>query len=165
MSGIDPSTLSLEMLIQTSDKSRLIGEAVRTQLSKNLGIEVKLQPFEHRAFRAQLDLQTYPLFQLQWSADYPDAENFLSVFLPDSGNNRTGWKNPAYSVVMHEAADTRAPAPRARKFEQADELLVDRDVVIVPLYHSRLSALVSRRSKGVRLSPMNYLFLREVSVD
>ena len=165
MSGIDPSTLSLEMLVQTSDKSRLIGEAVRTQLSKNLGIEVKLQPFEHRAFRAQLDLQTYPLFQLQWSADYPDAENFLSVFLPDSGNNRTGWKNPAYSVVMHEAADTRAPAPRARKFEQADELLVDRDVVIVPLYHSRLSALVSRRSKGVRVSPMNYLFLREVSVD
>jgi ABC-type oligopeptide transport system substrate-binding subunit len=165
MAGIDPSSLSLEMLIQTSDKSRLIGEAVRSQLGKNLGIEVKLQPFEHRAFRAQLDLQAYPLFQLQWSADYPDAENFLSVFLPGSGNNRTGWKNPAYPGLMQEAAASSAPAQRLRKFEQADELLVDRDAVIVPLYHSRLSALISRRCRGVRLSPMNYLFLREVSVD
>jgi ABC-type oligopeptide transport system substrate-binding subunit len=165
MAGVDPSTLSLEMLIQTSDKSRLIGEAVRAQLQKNLGVDVRLQPFEHRAFRAQLDLGAYPLFQLQWSADYPDAENFLSVFLPGSGNNRTGWRSSSYPLLLQDAATASTAGQRSTRLSSADELLVDRDVVIVPLYHSRLSVLISRRSRGVRLSPMNYLFVREVSVD
>lgn len=164
MAGVDASSLAIEMLVQTSDKSRMIGEIVQAQLKKNLGVTVVIQAYEHKAFREQLQLQAYPMFQLQWSADYPDAENFLSVFLPDSGNNRSGWINGSYGRLVADGKSEMNPKIRTKKYSEADELLVDKEVVIIPLYYSTLASLVSKRSVGIELSPLNYLFLRDASV-
>lgn len=164
MAGIEASGLTLELLIQTSDRSRMIGEIVQAQLLKNLGVKVVLQPYEHKTFRAQMDLQAFPIFHGQWAADYPDAENFMGVFLPESGNNRFGWKNARFEKLVQEARSSGDTKARIRGYQQADELLVDQDVVVIPLYYSALASLVSRRTSGFALSPINYLFLRNVSV-
>jgi len=165
MSGVDPASLKLEMLIPTSDRSRMIGEIVQAQLQKNLGISVTLQPYEHKTFRAQIDLQAFPIFQMQWAADYPDAENFLSLFRGDSGNNRFGWRNARFESLLDEAKSSSDPRVRSKKYQEADSILIEKDVVVIPLYYSTLSSLVSRRSGNFVLSPLNYLFLRNVSVQ
>ncbi|MFN7684866.1 MAG: peptide ABC transporter substrate-binding protein [Oligoflexia bacterium] len=169
MSGVLSSNLTsrwaIDLLIQASDRNRVMAESIQSQLKKNLGIDVTIQEFENKAFREQLDLKAYPMFLLQWAADYPEAENFLSVFLPDSGNNRTGWSQAGYLKLMEGARTASQSKERVKQYEAADRMLVDQEAVLVPLFYGSTAARVSQRSRGVKFNPMGFLYLRDVSVD
>ena len=56
-------------------------------------------------------------------------------------------------------------AGRLKLYAQAESLLLQKDAVIIPLFYEPLPTLISRRSRGIELNPMNYLYLRGVSVD
>ena len=87
----------------------------------------------------------------------------MSIFTSDSGNNRFGWKNLAFEKLVSEARSMEKTKARATLFQRADEILVEKDVVVIPLYYSTLASLVSPRINSLVLSPLNYLFLRNVS--
>ena len=157
--------LKLELLIPNWDNPMTVAQFVQEQLKKNLGLDVSVQPFDHKTFRAQVDLKAYPFWILSWGADFPDPDNFLSVFQGFSGNNRTSWKNASYDRLITEARGERQESVRKRKYDEAQRLLQEKDVAMVPLYYEPNKALVSARVKGLELNPLNYLYLREVRLD
>jgi oligopeptide transport system substrate-binding protein len=168
---LDASGLSLggefkiDFLIPNFDKTLLWSQFVQAELKKNLGIRVNVAPFDHKTFRANLDLKRFPLFAASWGADYPDSDNFLSIFLSKGGNNRTGWGSADYDRNVLAARGEKDPKIREKHVLAALELLITREAAIVPLYHESNQALVKPRVKGLRLSPLNTLLLRDVSVD
>jgi len=164
MSGIDPAELNLDLLISKSDRNRRVGEAVRDQLKKNLGVTVTLKEYDQSHFRSQLDFQAFPAFLARWGADYPSPQSFLDIFIPSSGFNRTGWMNPKYNRLTEEARRATQVKNRVSLFESAEQLMIQKDVVIIPLFYESTAALVSRRTQGVRISPLNFLYLRDVSL-
>ena len=125
---------------------------------------MSLQPFDHKTYRAQLDLHTYPLFEGSWSADYPDPDNFLSIFMSDAGNNRSNWKNAKYDNLINSARTLRDSKVREKIYHQAQKILLEDDAVILPLYYEPNMALVRPRVTGLELNPLNYLFLRKVNL-
>ena len=165
-SGLDMSRpLNLDLVIPNWDKPLNVAQFIQGELHKNLGLSVNLQPFDNKTFRAQVDLRAYPLFQLSWSADYPDPDNFVSLFLSSSGNNRTTWKNAQYDQRV--LAARRMPDLKAREkiYLQLQKQLLEEETVIIPLYYEPNIALVRPRVKGLELNPINYLLLKKVSVD
>lgn len=162
-SGVVASGLKLELLLPNWDKQVTLAQLIQAQLKQNLGIDVSLQPFDHKTFRAQLDLHAFPLFEGSWSADYPDADNFLSVFLSESGNNRTTWKNAQFDKLVLESR-VGDPKKREKAYLQAQKLLLEEEAVIVPLYYEPIIALVNSRVQGLELNPVNYLLLRKVTL-
>ena len=44
------------------------------------------------------------------------------------------------------------------------KILLNDDVVIVPLYYEPNMALINKKVRGIFINPMNYLFLRDVYV-
>ena len=138
---------------------------IQGQLKSNLGVNVSIELFDNKAFRAQMDLGAYPMFQGMWAADYPDPDNFLSVFLSSSGNNRTAWKNVEYDRLVDQARAQTVAAEREKLYDQAEKILLEQDAVMVPLYYEPQLALVSKRSRNASVNPLNYLYLRNVSVE
>ena len=163
--GWDSTTpLKLELLTSNWDKSLTLTQFIQGQLKQNLGLDVSIQPYDHKSFRAQLDLHVYSSFLLSWGADFPDPDNFLSVFLSRSGNNRTTWKNSDYDELVYKARALKDKKKREEAYISAQKILLNDDVVIVPLYYEPNMALVNKKVRGIFINPMNYLFLRDVYV-
>jgi oligopeptide transport system substrate-binding protein len=162
-SGYDTSKpVEIQLLIPNWDKPVTMAQFIQGELKKNLGLNVTIQPFDHKTFRAQVDLRQFPSFILSWSADYPDPDNFLSLFLSDSGNNRTNWKNGVYDGLVLRAR--AASSGREKLYFDAQKLLLETDAVVVPLYYEPQMALVKPRAKGFALNPVNYMYLKQVNL-
>lgn len=165
-SGVDMNrTWKFEMLLPNWDKPLLLSQYIQSELKKNLGFDVEIQAYDNKTFRAQVDLKSSPLFQLTWSADYPDPDNFMSVWLSNSGNNRTGWKNAKYDELVLQARGTIDAKSREAKYIAAQRMMLEDDAIIVPLYYEPNMALVRPRAKGVELNPLNYLILKHVTLQ
>jgi oligopeptide transport system substrate-binding protein len=165
-SGIDQSkALALEIVLPNWDKQVVLSQFIQQQLKKNLGIEVTLQPFDNKTFRSQVDLRAFPAFLMSWSADFPDPDNFMSLFTASAGNNRTNWKNEKYDDLVLAARNQMEPAARDRAYQAVQKILLEDEAAVVPLYYEPNLALVKARAKGVELNPLNYLLLRNVTLS
>jgi oligopeptide transport system substrate-binding protein len=164
--GIDPShPIEMDMILANWDKNLTLAQFIQAQLKKNLGIVLNLQPFDHKTFRAQLDLKVYGSYLNSWSGDYPDPDNFMSVFLGGAGNNRTGWKNPKYDELVVSARSEQNSKVREKKYTEAQKILLEEDAVVVPLFYEPNIALVQKRVKGLELNPLNYLYFKKVNLE
>jgi oligopeptide transport system substrate-binding protein len=105
-------------------------------------------------FLAGLTADPPALFRWGWLADYPDPDNFLSLMTSSSENNRMRWKNPEYDSLVERAASESDPAARRQLYAEAQRILVEKDVPVVPLYSGMTFFLINER---VRNFPVNTL--------
>jgi oligopeptide transport system substrate-binding protein len=162
-SGEDVSK-PIELLIPNWDKASLIAQYIQDQLKKTLGLKVTIQGFDNKTFRSQVDLKVFPLFLLSWSADFPDPDNFMSVFTSGSGNNRSDWKSKQYDDLVLKARGFSDDKIREKIYFEAQRLLLEDEAVVLPLYYEPNIALVKPRVGGLELNPLNYLLLRKVNL-
>ena len=99
-----------------------------------LGVNVELRQIERKIFYNAQSRLDYDLSASSWVADYDDPNTFLDLFTANSGNNRTGWKNARYDDLIRRADLQTDPARRAEFFRRAEEILVNDEAPIVPLY-------------------------------
>jgi oligopeptide transport system substrate-binding protein len=99
-----------------------------------LGVDMQLRQIERKIFYAAQSRLDYDVAASSWVGDYNDANTFLDLYTSDSGNNRTGWKNPHYDSLILEANRLTDLNRRAELFRQAENLLIAEEVPIVPLY-------------------------------
>ena len=135
------------------------------ELKKNLGIQVTLQPFDNKTFRSNLKLFQTSGFILVWGADYPDPDNFVSIFLSNSGNNNPNWKNKHYDEMVLEARSLQDTKEREKLYLEIQNFLISDQAVIIPLYYEPNLALVRNRVKKLNLNPLNYLYVGQAVVD
>ncbi len=152
----------LTLVVPNTDKILTVAQYLQEQLRKALKLEISILSLDHKAYQAMTASKQEPLFLRSWSADFPDPDNFLSVFLADSGNNRTGWKSDSFDALITKARGLPLGKARTALFLRAQTLLVNHDTVIIPLYYEPNLALVRRRVEGLELTPLNYLFLKRV---
>ena len=162
-SGADVSR-PIQLIIPNWDKPLIVAQYLQESLKKNLGLTVNIQQFDHKTFRAQMDLKTNPLVISSWSADFPDPDDFMAVFMSDSGNNRTGWKNKKYDDLILKARGTLDERIREKMYSEAQRLLLEDEAPIIALYYEPNMALVKPRVRGLELNPLNYLLLRKVNL-
>ena len=99
-----------------------------------LGINMDLQPVEWKVWLSSTAHLDYDIGRGDWIGDYDDPNTFLDLFLSDSGNNRTGWKNKNYDALVDEANKQTDLKQREKLFQQAETILVRDELPIVPLY-------------------------------
>jgi len=109
--------------------------------------------------------RTVPLFDLGWSADFPDPSNFLDVlFRAGQANNHTFYASPAFDALLDRAR--RLPEERDRNaiYAQAERLLVE-DAPAIFLYHPISYVIRHRRMHGYEIHALLPARLTEVWVD
>ena len=97
-------------------------------------MNVELRQIERKIFYNAQSRLDYDLSASSWVADYDDPNTFLDLFTANSGNNRTGWKNARYDDLIRRADLQTDTARRAEFFRRAEEILVNDEAPIVPLY-------------------------------
>lgn len=112
----------------------------------NLGVVVQGETVEPFRYADQLYAGTVgQLFNFGWCADYPDPENFLDVlFHSASGQNFTGYANPAVDALLEQARRTADPAARLALYAAVEEQLVA-DAPYVFVSHNLWHVLVKPR--------------------
>jgi oligopeptide transport system substrate-binding protein len=115
------------------DRQRLAGEWLQRQWKEHLGIEVGLREMEWKTFLEQRGRQDFQLAMADWAGDCLDPAAFLDRFASQAGNNAGGYANPGYDAMIERAA-AQSGAPRMKTLHDAEEQLITRDQVVIPLY-------------------------------
>lgn len=143
---------AIEYLYDTADANREVAEALQEMWRKNLGVSVSLQNQEWRVYLSSVATGNYQMARGRWYADYIDPHNFLDLWMSQSGNNLTGWKNAAYDRLIDSALDAPDVSARFEVYRTAEELLL-KEMPVIPLYFMTQAALVKRELKGWTPSP------------
>jgi len=155
---IPPLTLST-----TSDYTDLAA-ALQHQW-RALGLEVAIDVLSPGTQRERVAQGESLLFRKSWLADYPDAENFLGLFLQrnfaPAGPNYTHYANDAFDALYAEALGTDDDSTRLAAYATMDAL-VAQDLPVIPLFHDRVTHFVRNDVQGWTIHPVNRLDLRRV---
>jgi oligopeptide transport system substrate-binding protein len=147
--GVDPKALGpVRVVYNTLETHKLVGEMIQEQWKTHLGVEVELENREWKVFLKELRLDPPPVFRLGWGADYPDPDNFMSLFTGASANNNTGWGNARYDALVAEAARERSPEHRQALYDEAQRILCEDEVPIAPLFVQSINLAVAPRVRG-----------------
>ncbi len=164
--GVDPATLAPVRIVFNSDQThKLVAEKVQSLWREHLGVRVELENREWKVFLKELASDPPPVFRLGWGADFPDPDNFMNLFTSESDNNHTGWANPRYDELVERASREVEPAQRQHLYDEAQAILCEQDVPIVPLFVTASNFAVSRRLHGFVPTPMDLYFFDEVSAE
>ena len=147
-----PARLTLK--INANDDWQKVAENVQAQLRKNLGIEVEILAEDWKVFLSGLRTDAPHLFRWGWLADYPDPDNFMNLMTSSSENNLMNWKNPRYDRLVAAGASEADPEARRRIYREAQAIMLEEDVPLLPLYAGTNFFLISDRIKNY---PMNAL--------
>ena len=105
-------------------------------------------------------------FRGSWIADYPDAENYLSVFYSKNPAppNYTRYKNPQFDAVFEKALTEDNDSLRYKLYQQADQIMIN-DAPVVPLWYDKVVHLVQTNVKNFTPNALNLLELRKTRIE
>lgn len=131
--GLPPITLVYPM----HPAHQAVAEQIQRNWTDNLSVTVALSPTASlSAYRNLLKTDPPQVWQSAWILDYYDGYNSLYEYIHLWGPLRWGnWANPAYDSLLSLAARTDDLATRASLYQQAEEILVETDAVMLPIYY------------------------------
>lgn len=144
-----------------------VGEAIQADLRK-VGIDVELVTFEWGTYLKKQRTQPpeMDLFQLGWTGDNGDPDNFLAVLLDGMAdpNVRTQWKNEDYHNTIVKAKQANSRDERIQLYRHAQELIND-EVPLINIAHSLVVWPELKTVRNFKLHPTSSVRLHKVWVE
>jgi peptide/nickel transport system substrate-binding protein len=94
---------------------------------------VKLSSTEWEQYQTIYKEGAYDLWILGWYPDYPDPDDYLSVFLVDGGFFQNGYHNDEVNSLVNEELGSTDAATRTEDFKKLQDIAA-RDVPIIPTW-------------------------------
>lgn len=155
------NALGLKMAFGDTARNRVRSEWLVANYKKHLGVDIALDPVDTTTYTAiQKDPNTFPLLSRGgWCADYPDPQNWLSVYWRSDTTfaSRPGYKNEEFDKLVNEADATIDPAKRMELYKQAQQILLA-DIPAAFGYNSLNHYLVKPWVKGIVTTPQDGMF-------
>jgi peptide/nickel transport system substrate-binding protein len=105
-------------------------------------------------------------FRASWIADYPESENYLSMFITrnfcPSGPNYTHFSDPVYDSMFNSAMQTVNDSIRKNIYRKMEARLMEASPVVV-LYYDQVLRFTRKNVEGLASNPMNLLVLKYVT--
>ena len=145
-----------------------MANAIVTSLSNNLNIVVRLKAVSYEERVAAIKSGKAIFWRAGWVADYPDPENFLSIFRT-SGVVKNDIINPFnYDNVQYDSLFSKAKKEvdldkRMALYAKCDQIIIN-DAVVMPVYFSDFLAMVNLRVKNFEINPMERLDFTKVYI-
>ena len=150
--------------IATTAMYQYLCEYIQHELN-DLGMSVEIDVIDEAAFREMVAQSKLPAFTKSWIADYPDAENFLTLFHSNNfcpqGPNYTHFSNYEFDKLYEMALDEIDDSLRYGYYQQMDQLIIE-DAPVVPLYYNEVVRFVQNNIQGLECNAMNMLTLKRV---
>jgi oligopeptide transport system substrate-binding protein len=149
----------------TGDLNHFIGEFIQAQWKEHLNVHIDFESQEWKVFLSRLDLDPPEIFRLGWGADFPDPDNFMNLFITTSGNNRLRWSHPRYDELIALGSELKKPEERQAVYDEAQILLTEQEVPMIPLFVSAQNLLVKPYVQGLENNAMELLYLKRIRLE
>ncbi len=153
-----------ELSLQTNSSYLDLCEYIQGEAAK-VGIRLKVELNPPSTLRQAMATGKSPFFRASWIADYPDAENYLSLFYSANhtpeGPNYSHFSNQQFDS-WYEAARTESSDSRRRELYRKMDSLVMKAAPVVPLYYDQVLRFYPKSISGLSGNALNLLDLRRV---
>lgn len=130
---------------------------------QDIGLTVQVEAIQKSLLLTQTAKNQALFFRASWIADYPDAENYLSVFYSKNPSppNYTRYNNPAFDALYEQSTKEPNDTLRYRLYQQMDQLVMN-DAPVVPVWYDMVIHLVQPYVQNFKPNSLNWLELRRV---
>ena len=163
---IDKSNFDVnqEIVLSTTNSYLDLSEYIQNSLV-NIGLNVRIETNPASTHRQLVATSKLSFFRGSWIADYPDAENYLSLFysknFTPNGPNYTHFNSPVFDSLYEASLFEIDINKRHSLYNQMDEILIY-NAVIVPLYYDKVLRFSQKNISGFHSNAMNLLDLKRV---
>ncbi len=141
-----------------------IAEYLQREWQK-IGLTVEIDVMPPATLRQGMASGKIAFFRGSWIADYPDAENYLSLFYSKNkapnGPNYTFFANSTYDQWYEQSFQVTDPNQREQLYQQMDHLLAE-EVPVLVLFYDQAVRFSRKNVQQLGINPMNNLFLKKV---
>ncbi|MCB9015446.1 MAG: ABC transporter substrate-binding protein [Lentimicrobiaceae bacterium] len=156
--GLPPITLS------TNASYLDLCQFIQSQLSQ-IGIDLRIDVSPPATLRENIAQARVAFFRGSWIADYPDAENYLSLFSTSAkspaGPNYTQYSSPVFDELYKKASLETDADVRSRLYREMDSLVMQ-DAPVIVLFYDQVLRFSQRNISGLGSNPLNLLELKRV---
>lgn len=149
----------------TTDANYLdVCEYIQREL-QSVGFQCDINVVPSATLRQSRAMGKLEAFRGSWIADYPDAENYLSLFYSENtapfGANYTRFKNSDFDNWYREALAENSLPQRLILYKKMDSLLLEY-LPVIPLYYDENVRFIHKNIEGMTSNPINLLHLKKV---
>lgn len=132
---------------------------------KRYGFRVSLEVLDRPTLKSQVAKGQLIFFRGSWIADYPDAENYLSLFytpnFSPAGPNYTHFSKEKFDAMYRNCLAETNDSLRRIFYRQMDSLVMS-EAPVIPLFFDEVTRFVRTEVTGLPPHPMNHLDLKRV---
>ncbi|MFA6892166.1 MAG: peptide ABC transporter substrate-binding protein [Sphaerochaetaceae bacterium] len=144
--GVGFPTISI--LYNTNEAHKKIAEFIQQEWKNNLGINVTLENQEWQTYLSNRNEGNFIVARAGWVGDYQDPNTFLDMFITGAGMNGGKYSNDTYDLLINEAARMPAGADRFGALRTAEDIMINQDQALMPLYYYVTLNLVDTNKWG-----------------
>jgi oligopeptide transport system substrate-binding protein len=137
----------IEVKMNADPVNTKVFEAFQQMWRRELGIECTLATMDFRVYIDTMQPLGFEVLRSRWVGDFNDPATFTDLFTSTSGNNNTGWKNPAYDRLIAAAASEQDTARRFELLRQAEAILIA-EVPATPVFFGARTYLIHPDVQG-----------------
>lgn len=153
-----------EITIGTNSQYLDLCEYIQRELGK-IGLTVNIDVMPPATLRQLKSSGKLDAFRASWIADYPDAENYLSLFYSKNwtpnGPNYFHFKNELFDSLYEKSLSITAYEERKILYQKMDSIIIEK-APIVPLYYDQVVRFTRKNVVGLTPNPQNFLILKHV---
>lgn len=153
-----------EVTLTTTSNYLSFCEFIQREIQK-IGITVNVDVIPASSLKDAKANGQLDFFRASWIADYPDAENYLSLyysnnFAPD-GPNYTHFNNEEYDNLYEASYLETDPDKRKSLYTKMDSLVMA-SAPIVPLFYDEVVRFTRKSVSGLGINATNLLEIKSV---
>ncbi len=135
---------------------------------EEVGFKIKIDVNQAAVHRKMVAEKKLAFFRASWIADYPDAENYFSLFnsrnFSPGGPNTTHFYSKEFDNLFDLAMNEANDSLRGIIYRKMDQMVMDQAPVIV-LYYDKVLRLSGNNLHGLDANAMNWLMLEKVKKE
>ena len=164
---IEKNKITPQINIATDPNYVDLCEFFQREMEK-IGIKIKIEVMPTATLRQAKSNGKVEAFRGSWIADYPDAENYLSLFsssnLSPYGPNYTHFENYKFDSLYNKSFEITELEIRNELYSNMNDIIME-NLPIIPLYYDQTTIFVRNNIKDFPINPINLIKLKKVYKD
>ncbi len=157
--------VGIQAAFDSGTRNLNIMEKVQQDIAQSLGLQLILNNLDWKTYIHTIQTDPPPIYRFAWMAPFLDPISHLKAWTTDDPNNYNHWSCTEYDQLVQEIEEMGPGPKRVEKIEKAQKILIEKEAVLIPLYHYVFNTAVSGRVKNFRVNPFGVTFFEELSLE
>lgn len=163
----------IEFSIYPEPRLIQVAESMQQMFAEVLNVKVNIKIIQFAQLLQMAEEGKLQCWGTRWYGDYPDVENYLSLFdgtlVPSNPNelsypNSTRYNNHKVNDLLQRAIETNDESSKMKLYQEAEQAMIN-DAPAIMLFYENHYRLIQPWVKGYPLDAMNRVTLSQVWYD